>query len=81
MSCKKLKRFIALGWLLLEHKARYYGAVDFEPISDSEYDKLEEEYKALALELGKTPTASDMVGFDMGRPSCRLVVKKFKSSM
>lgn len=39
-------------------------------------DKEEGEYKALAEKLGKEPTASNMVGFDILRASCRIVAEK-----
>lgn len=69
------ERFTELGWLLLEHKCRYYVTIR-DIIPDAEYDKLEDEYKALAQKLGRTSTACDMVGFDLSRPSCKLVLHK-----
>ena len=69
------ERFIELGWLLLEHKCRYYVTIR-DIIPDAEYDKLEDEYKALAKKLGRASTACDMVGFDLSRPSCMLVLHK-----
>ena len=71
----KEKRFIKLGWLLMEHKFRYYR-LDSPIVEDHEYDKLEREYDNLAKELGLPPTAVDMVGFDQNRPSGALVADK-----
>lgn len=71
----KEKRFIKLGWQLIEHKFRYYQ-LDEAIIEDHEYDKLEREYDGLAHELELEPTASDMVGFDMTRPSCSAAADK-----
>ncbi len=78
MAKKKLtdeERFNELGWLLLEHKCRYYVTIQ-DVIPDAAYDRLEDEYKALAQKLGRYPTASEMVGFDLNRPSCRLVLHR-----
>lgn len=71
----KSKRFLELGWRLLEHKYRYYILCRPE-IQDHEFDALEAEYRALASDLGRAPSASDMVDFDMSRPSCQLVAGK-----
>ena len=72
------ERQIELSWQILEHKWRYYEGVKLGvvPIADEEYDKLESEYKNLCEKLWVTPTASDMVGFDYSRPSCKLVVER-----
>jgi len=69
------KRFIKLGWLLIESKYRYYK-MDDPTLEDSEYDRLEKEYDELAKKLGQIPTASDMVGFDQNRPSSALASDK-----
>ncbi len=68
----RLARFLDLSWELLEHKCRYYMFSN-PIINDYAYDKLEKEYEALALDLGKPPSATDMVDFDVSRPSCRRV--------
>lgn len=69
------ERFIQLGWEILEHKCRYY-VLNNAIIEDYQYDMLEKEYDALADKLGKEKSASDMVGFNENRPSCREVLKK-----
>lgn len=71
----KQKRYVELGWKILEHKCRYY--ILHQPtITDYEYDLLEKEYDALAGELGLPSTASDMVDFDKSRPACQRVLEK-----
>ena len=52
-------RFIRLGWLLLEHKYRYY-ILNSPTISDHEFDTLEAEYRKLAEILELPPSASAM---------------------
>jgi NAD-dependent DNA ligase len=74
---KKYKRFLSIGWELLEHKYRYY-VLDNPTIPDHEYDILEKEYDNLAKELDLEPTASNMVGFDTKRPCCQLVISKIR---
>ncbi len=70
----KERRHIRLSWELIEHKVRYY--VWAAPvIEDHEYDALEDEYRALCLELGLPATAADMVGADESRAAVRLVLK------
>lgn len=71
----KEKRFIKLGWQLMEAKFQYYK-LDSPTLTDHEYDMLEREYDSLAKELGLPPTAADMVGFDNARPSAALVGDK-----
>lgn len=71
------KLFIKLGWKILEHKFRYY-VLHSPSVQDHEYDRLEREYDALALKLGVTPTASDMVGWKADRPACILVAGKVR---
>lgn len=68
----KSARYVQLSWELLEHKFRYY-VLDNPEIQDFEYDMLEKEYDSLAEELGLPKSASDMVGFNEDRWSCRLV--------
>lgn len=75
MTSPDLERFISLSWQILEHKYRYYILVN-STISDHEYDILEKEYDALADKLGLPKSASDMVDFDMNRPSCQRVAEK-----
>ena len=77
------KKFIELGWKLLEYKCVYYRPklvhpynLEYCTISDATYDLLEGQYKAVCVRLGEIPTASDMVGFDLDRPSCKMVVRK-----
>ncbi len=73
-----LERFISLSWQILEHKYRYY--ILAKPvIGDYEYDMLEKEYEALADKLGLPKSASDMVDFDMNRPSCQRVMEKLSA--
>lgn len=62
---KKLK-FIRLGWEILHHKFLYYEGTKYglKPISDSEYDEIEDKYRALGEELNMEPRAADLVGFD-----------------
>jgi NAD-dependent DNA ligase len=51
---------------------RYY-VLDAPILSDYDYDMLEKEYEALVVKLGLPNSASEMVGFDETRPSCRLI--------
>lgn len=68
---------INLSWKILEHKCLYYMFND--PIlEDHEYDILERRYELLCKESGVDPTASDMIGFDMRRESCQLVIEKIR---
>lgn len=71
----KRKRFIKLGWQIIEAKYRYYGKDD-AVLKDHEYDALEREYDALAKELGEEPTAANMVGYNGLRPSAQLAADK-----
>ena len=77
---KQLKRFIKLGWEILEHKYRYY-IQNTQTIGDEQYDKLEEEYRRLAITLGYIPYSSNMVGFDMNRESCRIVRNRMEEDI
>lgn len=81
MDERKRKRFIGLAWWLLEAKYIYYCTPKgVKCPSDGEYDKYEAEYKELAKTLNLEPTASDMVGFDESKPSCRLVKEYIDSN-
>ncbi len=67
--------FVRLGWILLEHKCRYYQ-FNNPSIADREYDILDIRYRKLAEQLGLPPSASDMVGFSLERHSCQQVFEK-----
>jgi hypothetical protein len=73
----KEKKFINLGWKLMEAKFQYYK-LDAPLLEDYQYDLLEREYDSLAKELGVVPTATDMVGFDQVRSSGVLVADKIQ---
>ena len=77
MEDEKIKKFTKLSWELLEQRCRYYQ-LDDPILEDHAYDKLEREYEALAKELNLEPSASNMVGFDLKRPSCAVVLEKLK---
>lgn len=69
---------IRLSWQIIAAKFLYYegqkyGIPASACPSDSIYDEWEERYKELCEEVGKEPTACNMVGFDESRPSCRMV--------
>jgi NAD-dependent DNA ligase len=69
--------FARLSWEILEHKFRYYCGAKYsiEPtVIDEVYDKIEDKYRKLAKLLGHKTTATDMVGFDYNKPSCRAVM-------
>jgi hypothetical protein len=74
-ATKILNKF---SWQILENKFKYYEGAKFKlkPIEDVEYDRLEDKYIKLAKMLNIEPTATNMVGFDYSRPSCRLVFEK-----
>jgi hypothetical protein len=85
MTSNDYKKFSQLSWKILEWKLIYYHpnlihTSWFKKLSieDREYDHYEDEYKTLASKLGLKPTASDMVGFDESRPSCKLVLSKLQ---
>lgn len=69
------KRFIKLGWNIIEAKFRYY-VLDDPQLSDSEYDQMEREYIEIGTRLGKDMDALYMVDFDRNRPSCNLAADK-----
>lgn len=70
------KKFIfrQLSWKILECKYLYY--ISANSVEDEVYDYIEDIYKKLAKELNENTTASDMVGFDVNRPSCMMVKSK-----
>ncbi len=74
---EEIKRFVQLGWRILENKFVYYVRPDRAGITDVEYDNMECEYRQLAEKLDLEPTAANMVGFQTSKPSCQLVMKKF----
>lgn len=77
-TVSKEERFIQLGYRLLESKFTYYHPAlvhkDWKHLSitDAEYDALENEYKALAEELGKNAYTCNLVDFP-DTPSARMV--------
>ena len=84
---KYYKRYIKLGWELIEHKIRYY--IFSNPvISDNEYDNLELEYLKLCMKYKLENTVvhklypnlvvngEGMMEVDMTRPSVQLVYNK-----
>lgn len=68
------KRFVALGWRIIEAKIRYY-ILDTPVLEDFEFDILVREYEQLSTEYGIPPTAN-MVGADMTRPCFRRAFRK-----
>lgn len=70
-----IEKHIQHSWAVLEHKWRYYVGTKYgvKPVSDEKYDKIEENYKKLCKVLKLPTTASDMVGFDFNRGSCKIV--------
>ncbi len=66
-----------LSWKILEAKYAYY--ILQNPImEDFEFDEMALEYEDLCAIFGEEPTATNMVGFDKNRPSCRLVMQKME---
>jgi predicted phosphoadenosine phosphosulfate sulfurtransferase len=86
---KKLSRteakqlVVRLSWKILEHKFRYYEGAKYnlKTIPDEKYDKIESKYKRLCKALKIEPSASDMVGFNYDKPSCRLVASKLTKGL
>lgn len=83
-----LKTFNKLAWRILECKFLYYEGANYnlKAPPDIEYDMLEDKYNKLAKVLKLEPTASNMVGFDSSRGSCKVVMEnmikaKGKTSM
>ena len=77
------KRFVKLGWTILECKCIYYALNGDHPraINDYDYDMMEKEYEALAIRLGEEATACNMIDFDMSRPACQQVYNKLTSTL
>lgn len=81
-------RLVYLSWRILEMKMVYYRPeltskrnVVYLSVSDAEYDALEDEYRKLCTKLGKEPTAADMVGFDVNRACCKIVIEKYRGDV
>lgn len=81
----ELVRLNRLAWRLLEAKFSYYCPEQVHEswrkeltITDSEYDKLENEYLSLCKKHGKAPTAQQVVGFG-ATPACNLIRSKYSS--
>lgn len=75
------KRLVEVSWKILECKVSYYRPELLKRpnqhiVSDEEYDKLESEYRELCQKLGVMPSAADMVGVDLEKPSVKLTVRK-----
>jgi NAD-dependent DNA ligase len=70
-----LELYCDLAWKILEAKCLYY-VFDKPKLTDYEYDMMERQYDALAEKLNLPKTASDMVGFNPDRPSCKNVMLK-----
>ena len=68
------KEFIKLGWVILEHRIRYYH-MDMPIIADAEYDILERSYLRECETRGVEASAC-RVGIDMNRPSVRCAYNK-----
>lgn len=77
------KFMILLGWAVIECKCIYYMFSGNHPlaIKDYDYDMLEKKYEAVCRALKEEPSASDMVDFDMSRPSCQSVYEKLTKDM
>jgi hypothetical protein len=80
------QQIILLGWQILEYKLAYYRPELVEEsllkhikVTDETYDAAENRYEYLCATEGIEPTASNMVGFDENRASCRLVLSKYIS--
>ena len=73
MSIKQ--KIALLSWFILECKYVYYHNTNLRGVSDAFYDKYEDVYKLLCKQESVIPTATEMVGFDFERPSCKLVVE------
>jgi len=93
---KKRKRFIKLGWKLIEAKIMYYqpppelaSYVEDNMPTDEEYDKMEQEYLQLCIDLDEENTVvhkdysgfenvrgDGMVEIDTTRPSVDVALQK-----
>ena len=84
MESKKIritKEFISLGWKILEAKCRYYYYDGQGCLPDADYDQLEHRYRELGVTLGYRLTATNMVGFNRDRWSCRLAEHKVRAEL
>jgi hypothetical protein len=79
------KQHIELSWRILEAKLMYYRPElvhkswhSHLAMTDSQYDAMEDTYRVLCERLNKKCYAVDMVGFDLERPSGRLVCSKYQ---
>lgn len=74
------KRYVQLGWQILEHKWKYYVGVAYgvTPTNDSDYDAIEAEYISLAVQLNQEEYSNNAVGFPIDRPSGKLVDSKMR---
>ena len=72
------EEFVSLSWKILEAKYIYYvlNGSHKQSLPDANYDIMAKRYDELAEGLQKEPTATNMVGFDETRPSCRLAMEK-----
>jgi len=79
---KYLKAYSKLSWMILHHKFRYYEGAKYniKPVPDNEYDTLENMYKKIAKKLNEKTTASDMVGFNNEKASCRMIANNLIST-
>jgi len=74
---KDVKRFIKLGWTLLEAKYFYYNDPENENTrEDTWYDTIEDEYKALSIKLDIPATVYEKVGFPTNSPSGQMVATR-----
>ncbi len=64
-----------MAWDILTAKYCYY-VLDSPVMEDEDFDKLEVDFRDWCAILGMSPSAADMVGFDLERPSCQLVKRK-----
>ena len=78
------QKYIQLGWRIMELKLMYYlpelvhkSWHQHLTLTDHQYDVIENDYVTLCNKLGKEPTASNMVEFDINRSSARLVLSKY----
>lgn len=57
--------WLDLHYQVIYAKYIYYvgTSLGFTPMSDESYDHMESRYKELCMQMGKKPTASDMVGW------------------
>jgi len=79
------KQHVELSWRILEAKLMYYRPElvhaswhNHLTITDSQYDAIEDTYRILCKRLNKECYAVNMVGFDLEKPSGRLVCSKYQ---